>query len=186
MKRITSVPRPDWRQKIESVGLVYSTSVKEDGAQSEYWHEGAFYEFEMPEIEMLEDVTEELHTMCLAAARYLATGAMGNIGISAESLRAAAESLDRGDPDVYGRFDFAYDGVNPPKMLEYNADTPTGLIEASLAQWFWLQDVMPEKDQWNSIHEALINQWGQILAASSGPQSSMSPTMKPKPPVRTG
>ena len=65
--------------------------------------------------------------------------------------------------DIYGRFDFVYDGQGgPAKMLEYNADTPTGLIEAAVAQWFWLQDVFPEKDQWNGIHEALIRQWKKL------------------------
>ena len=41
---------------------------------------------------------------------------------------------------LYGRFDFAYDGRNI-KMLEYNADTPTGLLEASVAQWLWIEQV---------------------------------------------
>jgi glutathionylspermidine synthase len=27
-------------------------------------------------------------------------------------------------PSLYGRFDLTYDGINPPKLLEYNADTP--------------------------------------------------------------
>lgn len=166
MKRIASKPRPDWKEKIESQGLIFSTGIREDGTYSEYWHEGAYYEFTMPEVEMLEGVTEELHTMCIEAARYLATGAMGSIGIGTEALRLAAWSLERSEPAVYGRFDFAYDGVNPPKMLEYNADTPTGLIEASIAQWFWLQDVKPESDQWNGIHEALIAAWKKRLEES--------------------
>lgn len=166
MKRIASKPRPDWKEKIESQGLIFSTGIREDGTFSEYWHEGAYYEFTMPEVEMLEGVTEELHTMCIEAARYLATGAMGSIGIGTEALRLAAWSLERSEPAVYGRFDFAYDGVNPPKMLEYNADTPTGLIEASIAQWFWLQDVKPESDQWNGIHEALIAAWKKRLEES--------------------
>ncbi|MCC3299669.1 glutathionylspermidine synthase family protein [Arthrobacter caoxuetaonis] len=166
MKRIESTPRPDWRKKIESQGLIYSTAIREDGSLCEYWHEGAYYEFTMPEVEMLESVTEELHTMCIEAARYLATGAMGTIGIGTEALALASWSLERSEPAVYGRFDLAYDGVNPPKMLEYNADTPTGLIEASIAQWFWLQDVKPESDQWNGIHEALINAWRKRLEAS--------------------
>lgn len=166
MKRITSTPRPDWQEKIQSQGLIYSTGIREDGTYSEYWHEGAYYEFTMSEVEMLEGVTEELHTMCIEAARYLATGAMGTIGIGTEALRLAAWSLERSEPAIYGRFDFAYDGVNPPKMLEYNADTPTGLIEASVAQWFWLQDVKPESDQWNGIHEALIAAWKKRLEAS--------------------
>ena len=45
------------------------------------------------------------------------------------------------------------------KLLEYNADTPTALVEASVAQWFWLQDTHPEADQFNSIHERLIEAW---------------------------
>lgn len=166
MKRIESTPRPDWREKIESQGLIYSTAIREDGSLCEYWHESAYYEFTMPEVEMLESVTEELHGMCIEAARYLATGAMGTIGIGTEALALAAWSLERSEPAVYGRFDLVYDGVNPPKMLEYNADTPTGLIEASIAQWFWLQDVKPESDQWNGIHEALIEAWRKRLEAS--------------------
>ena len=35
----------------------------------------------------------------------------------------------------------AYDGTNAPKLLEYNADTPTALVEAGVVQWFWLKDV---------------------------------------------
>lgn len=161
MKRILSTPRPDWFEKIASQGLMFSTTIKEDGSQIDYWHEGAYYEFTLPEVEMLEGVTEELHVMCIEAARYMATGAMGNLGISSEALALAARSLENSEPAIYGRFDFAYDGINPPKMLEYNADTPTGLIEAAICQWFWLQDVKPESDQWNGIHEALIRAWAK-------------------------
>ncbi|HEX9226379.1 MAG TPA: glutathionylspermidine synthase family protein [Arthrobacter sp.] len=166
MKRILSTPRPGWAQKIEAQGLMFSTTIKEDGSSIDYWHEGAHYQFTLPEVEMLETVTEELHLMCIEAAKYMATGAMGNLGISTEALALAARSLENGDPAIYGRFDFAYDGINPPKMLEYNADTPTGLIEASICQWHWLQDVMPESDQWNGIHEALIRAWAKNKTAT--------------------
>lgn len=164
MKRILSTPRPDWPEKIEAQGLMFSTTIKEDGSSVDYWHEGAYYEFTLPEVEMLETVTEELHVMCIEAARYMATGAMGNLGISSEALALAARSLENSEPAIYGRFDFAYDGVTAPKMLEYNADTPTGLIEAAICQWFWLQDVKPESDQWNGIHEALIRAWAKNKA----------------------
>lgn len=162
MKRVLSTPRPDWREKIEAQGLIFSTSINPDGKTTEYWNEGAFYEFELDEVEMLENVTEELHRMCIEAAKFLAKGSFGDLGIGRPALKMAAASLERGDFDVYGRFDFAYDGVNPPKMLEYNADTPTGLIEAALAQWNWLEETMPEMDQWNSIHEALVKRWAQL------------------------
>ena len=41
--------------------------------------------------------------------------------------------------------DLRYDGKGPPKLLEYNADTPTSLIEAAVAQWNWLQAVHPRQ-----------------------------------------
>ncbi len=69
---------------------------------------------------------------------------------------------------LYGRFDFAYDGRNI-KMLEYNADTPTGLLEASVAQWLWIEQVsgIANRDQFNSIHEDLIKRWKTILPRGS-------------------
>ncbi|HEY0541705.1 MAG TPA: glutathionylspermidine synthase family protein, partial [Actinoallomurus sp.] len=48
------------------------------------------------------------------------------------------------------------------KLLEYNADTPTALVESSIVQWYWLQDVYPDDDQWNSVHERLVDRWKQI------------------------
>jgi glutathionylspermidine synthase len=59
---------------------------------------------------------------------------------------------------VYGRFDFTFqNGI--PKLLEFNADTPTSLFESSVVQWTWLEEKLPHKDQFNSIHEKLIAYW---------------------------
>src|SRR5205085_9315425 len=46
---------------------------------------------------------------------------------------AVAESWHRRAelPSVYGRFDLRHDGDGPAKLLEYNADTPTSLVEAA-------------------------------------------------------
>ncbi|MGF1923623.1 MAG: glutathionylspermidine synthase family protein, partial [Bacteroidia bacterium] len=64
-------------------------------------------------------------------------------------------------PSIYGRFDFAFkDG--DLKLLEFNADTPTSLYEAAIVQWFWLQDFDNTKDQFNSIHEKLIEYWSVL------------------------
>lgn len=41
---------------------------------------------------------------------------------------------------MLGRFDFAWDGKNPPKLLEYNADTPSLLLESSKVSQDWLED----------------------------------------------
>jgi glutathionylspermidine synthase len=65
---------------------------------------------------------------------------------------------------LYGRFDLAYDGTGPAKLLEYNADTPAGLVEAAVAQWYWLEDLMPDYDQWNMLHERLVQAWTRHAA----------------------
>jgi len=39
--------------------------------------------------------------------------------------------------DFQGRFDFAWDGKNPPKMLEYNADTPSLILESGVLSEDW-------------------------------------------------
>jgi hypothetical protein len=63
---------------------------------------------------------------------------------------------------VYGRFDLRYDGKRPPVLLEYNADTPTTLLEAAILQWHWKTAVFPDDDQWNSLHERLVERWQAI------------------------
>jgi glutathionylspermidine synthase len=63
-------------------------------------------------------------------------------------------------PSLYGRFDLAWSGTGPPKLLEYNADTPTSLVEAAVAQWYWLEQVHPGGDQFNSLHERLVEAGG--------------------------
>lgn len=60
------------------------------------------------------------------------------------------------------RFDLAYDGLQPTKLLEYNADTPTSLVEAAVAQWYWLEETHPDRDQFNSIHQRLIALWREL------------------------
>ena len=50
------------------------------------------------------------------------------------------------------------------KMLEYNVDTPTAPLEAAVVQWHCLEDVRPSCDQFNLIHERLIDQWRTVKA----------------------
>ncbi|GAA4592593.1 glutathionylspermidine synthase [Actinoplanes octamycinicus] len=63
-------------------------------------------------------------------------------------------------PSVYGRFDFWYNGAGTtPKLLEFNAQTPTALVEAAVIQWHWMDQTGVSKHpwrQWNSIHDRLV------------------------------
>src|SRR5260370_514382 len=46
---------------------------------------------------------------------------------------------------------------------------PTALAEAAVAQWFWLTDLDPQGDQFNSIHEHLIDAWKQLRQRDDSP-----------------
>lgn len=158
VKRVVNPVRADWQRKVESVGLAWHS------AKGAYWNEAAYYSFTMDEILKLEDATNKVHAMCLEAAQHIIDNNLfDKLHIPARVVPLIIAAWQQEPPSLYGRFDFAYDGMGPPKMLEYNADTPTSLVEASLAQWFWLQDVFPAKDQFNSLHERLIEQW-KVLA----------------------
>jgi glutathionylspermidine synthase len=152
-------PRDDWRQRFEAMGFYFHSI---DGI---YWDETACYRFSSEQIDMLEAVTQELHKMSLTIVEdVIQHNRFAELAIPAEFVPYVIESWRRGDPSLYGRFDLCYDGVNPPKLLEYNADTPTSLIESSVAQWDWQQQCRPHDDQFNSLHEKLIARWHQIIA----------------------
>ncbi|MER5294916.1 glutathionylspermidine synthase family protein [Streptomyces pharetrae] len=163
MERRTIEPRPGWQQTVEEQGLIYPLTRHPDGSLRPYWDESAYYVFSLEEIEALEEVVEELHRMCLAAADHIVSaGRFADLGITDPRLaRAVTESWERRAelPSVYGRFDLRYDGRGPAKLLEYNADTPTSLVEAASPQWFWMEERFPGADQWNSLHERLVDAW---------------------------
>lgn len=164
MRRVRSTPRPGWQSTIESQGLVYGTPARDqNGSARPYWDESVHYEFDMDEILALEADVELLHSMCLHAVEHVVlTERFRDFGLPEWSWQAVADSWKRSDPHVYGRFDLRYDGRRPSKLLEYNADTPTTLLEASVVQWHWLTDSHPDDDQWNSLHEKLVERWGEL------------------------
>jgi glutathionylspermidine synthase len=165
MKRMACTPREAWQSKVESVGLVFHTI---DGQP--YWDESSCYSLTMREILDLEAATNELQRLCLEAGQHIIDrNRFKEFGLSEKTARAIREAWEHEPPAIYGRFDLAYDGSGAPKLLEYNADTPTALLEAAVAQWYWLQDVAPKADQWNSIHERLVAKWKELKAYVTEP-----------------
>ena len=121
------------------------------------------YQFTARQIDELEGATNELHARCLDAAQHVIDGdRFAEFGIPPFAVPAIKWAWNAEPPAIYGRFDLAYDGRTPPKLLEYNADTPTGLIEAAIAQWYWKEDVLKGSDQFNSIHERLVAKWREL------------------------
>jgi glutathionylspermidine synthase len=174
VKRETLAPRANWQRKAEDIGFDWHTSTEENGQKTAYWDESACWVLTPEEVDVLEAATNELHGMVLEAVDrvvreglYQAIGYPDSVADLVQSSWQRRETTDRG---VYGRFDLAFAGRDQataaPKLLEYNADTPTGLFEASVVQWHWLQDCFAQGDQFNSIHEALVAAWASHLPAN--------------------
>lgn len=157
MERIPVKERPNWREKMEEIGFTFHSN------EGVYWDERACYAFSAEEVDRIEEVTEELHRLCLRAVGYvIGKNLYRQIGIPEKFAPLIKRSWERRDRSLYGRFDFSYNPQGNLKLLEYNADTPTSLIESSIAQWVWLEDLFPDRDQFNSIHEKLLEGFQQI------------------------
>lgn len=173
MRRIAIAPRPDWRGRAEQAGFAFHTI---DGAP--YWDESVFYAFTLDEIEQgIEDPTTELHAMALDLVDEIVGSErrMDQLAIPEPFRDWIAASWRAREPHLYGRMDFAWDGYGPAKLLELNYDTPTSLYESAFFQWQWLDDqqragrLPVAADQYNSIHESLVEAFGTIATSLPRP-----------------
>ena len=157
MQRNSITPRADWEDIVNAQGCTFYLT---DGRP--YWDESAYYRFTERQINDLERATYELNSMCVKAVEHAVRHHLYARFAIPPGFHAWIErSWERDEHTIHGRFDLAYDGTTI-KLLEYNADTPTGLIEAAVIQWFWMKDVFknePHTDQFNSIHERLLEAW---------------------------
>jgi glutathionylspermidine synthase len=164
MRRHSIQPHHDWRKRVDQTGLTYHSY-----AGSPYWDESVYWELSSAEVDHIEAATSEIQRLCLAAGDHiLERNRFAEMGIPSEAIPHIIETWQQEPPALYGRIDLAYDG-NHLKLLEYNADTPTSLVEASVTQWYWLQDCFPQADQFNSIHEKLIAKWRDLVPYISQP-----------------
>lgn len=155
MIRNKITPRHNWVQCVESIGFNYHS------LGSLYWDESTYYSFTMKQIDDIEKATNDVYEMYISAIQHVIDNDLfDKLAIPKEYKEYIINSWNEELPSIYGRFDFVYDG-SKIKLLEFNADTPTSLFEASVVQWQWMTDVFKENnvDQFNSIHEKLIEYW---------------------------
>jgi len=158
VKRIEITPRQNWQHGVEKLGFGFHTT------NVPYWDESAYYVFTEHEIFSIEKATQLLWKLCLAAVENVIEKKRYPLfAIPEKFIPLIEKSWNEDHPSIYARFDLAFNN-GKIKMLEFNADTPTSLFEASIVQWFWLKDLDETKDQFNSIHEKLIGCWKYLGA----------------------
>lgn len=166
MRRIAIPERANWRERAAEGGFAFHTI---DGEP--YWDESAYYAFTLREIEDgIEAPTEDLHAMALDLVDGIVASEeqLHRLDIPESTWDWIARSWHARDPHLYGRMDFAWDGTGAARLLELNYDTPTSLYESAFFQWQWLDDhqradrLPVTADQYNSIHECLVEAFGTI------------------------
>jgi glutathionylspermidine synthase len=166
MQRIVCPERDDWRATAESSGFDFHTI---DGER--YWDERAYYGFTLEAIErQIEQPTGEIDAMCLELVGRAIEDEnyLRRLKIPEIFWPLISASWHNDEASLYGRLDLSFDGRSPAKLLEYNADTPTSIFEAAVFQWTWLEqaierNIIPNRaDQFNSIHERLIEAWKKL------------------------
>jgi glutathionylspermidine synthase len=171
MRRIAISPRENLVERLAEYDFSFHAP-----ENVPYWDESAYYGFTLEEIERdLEAPANELTALCLELVGRIHADEeiLQKLAVPRHAWRLIADAWRRGDPSLYGRFDFAYGGEGPAKLLEYNADTPTALFETAVFQWVWLEDAMAQgllpkdSDQFNSVHEKLV---ARLKAVVAGPK----------------
>jgi glutathionylspermidine synthase len=166
MRRIACPERDDWRTTAGACGFDFHTI---DGER--YWDERAYYAFSLDEIErQIEAPSGEIDAMCLELVAHAIDDEeyLRRLKIPETFWPLLSESWYRDEASLYGRLDLSFDGRGPAKLLEYNADTPTSIFEAAVFQWTWLEQAIerkitaPSADQFNSVHERLIDAWKKL------------------------
>ncbi|CAH0051309.1 unnamed protein product [Clonostachys solani] len=170
MRRVSIEPRPYHTKLVQSQGLVYTLN-----AGADYWPDDRYYSFTTEEIELLIQAGKDVFQMCCDAAEAICrdpTIMTKKMAIPEFAVEQIISSWDR-EPawgSVYGRFDVCFGGLDhpderlrTPKFYEFNADTPTSLLESAIVQWKWLEQTGHGNDQFNSIFEDLVKAWKRNL-----------------------
>lgn len=165
MKRKTRLPRAGWQTKVEALGLIWHSAGGEP-----YWDESAYYSFSAAQIDEIQTASETLYALFIEAGQsVIDRNLFSHFGIADWCVPAIIAAWEAEPPALnYGRFDLGYDGKSPPKLFEFNCDTPTSLLEAAVVQWQWKEDAFPAADQFNGIHDGLVARWAELSPRING------------------
>lgn len=147
---------------LEELGFTWHT----DSDGSKYVSD-ELVEVSHAEAEDYYEAANTIYDMYVEAAQYVIDNDLFfDLGIPFNLVDVIKKSWDNDVHwHIYGRFDLAggLDGKDI-KLIEFNADTPTGLFETALLQWALLkQNDMDEAKQFNNVYEAISNNFKRLI-----------------------
>lgn len=164
-------PRPDYQAKLEKHKVFYGDENALQWGWCEfdtYWNEEGKVEISDSAEAQLMEASFTVHNMALEAVDKIVSDdvLLSLFYVSPDLWPAVRESWNKGKTDFQGRFDFAWDGKNPPKLLEYNADTPSLQLESSVLSDEWFKDKQKDYEghhQANYMQAAFMQAFGLIM-----------------------
>lgn len=159
MQRVRSTPRSG-----------HEATLRRDGIHAP-WDESVHWTFTSDEIETVYAAANEIHEMALAAVGDVADSRLYPLlGLTPEAADGVAKSWSSRtrELDLVTRLSLAWDGTDQPKLVGFQADSPAGLVEAALGQWWWKEELFPRSDQFNSLHEDLSARILHIMRTWNG------------------
>jgi len=147
---------------LEKIGFSWHTD--EDGSK---YVADQLVEVTKAEAEAYYEAANNLYDMYVEAAEYVIENDLFfELGIPFNLVDIIKKSWENDVHwHIYGRFDLAggIDG-QPIKLIEFNADTPTGLFETAVLQWALLKaNGMDDAQQFNDIYKAIEANFKRLI-----------------------
>lgn len=162
--------KPISKDALEKMGF----SWHKDG-DGEYIVRDKFVAITKQEAQEYVNATNELYTMFEKAAAYVIKNSLFDALDIPPSLVSQIQYSWENEREnhLYGRFDLS-GGIDdkPIKLIEFNADTPTLLLESAVIQFMMLKfDDSINAEQFNTVYESISLKFEKISKQKKGPFS---------------
>ena len=137
----------------------------------EEWASDACYVLTANEVAWLFEAAAAVQGLCLQLVeRSVQAEAMAIFGIPDAFAGSIRTSWRNCEPAVLGRMDFIFDGVRPPKLLEYNTDMTGLFADTALFMPQWQAQHAGVQPVESRLAEMVAATWRSIAAAHNVPQ----------------
>jgi len=147
---------------LEELGFTWHTDT--DGTK---YVSDALVEVSVQEAEAYYEAANTIYDMFVEGAQHVIDNDLYfDLGIPFNLIETIKKSWEHDVHwHIYSRFDLAGGIDNKPiKLIEFNADTPTGLFESALLQWALLKNNnMNEQQQFNNIYKTVSENFKRLI-----------------------
>ncbi len=154
---------------LDEIGFTWHTD--EDGSK---YVADELVQVTQDEAEAYYEAANTLYDMYVEAAEHvIANNLFFELGIPFNLVEPIKQSWENDVHwHIYGRVDFAGGiGGEPIKLIEFNADTPTGLFETAVLQWALLKkNGMDEERQFNNVYQAISDNFRRLITLHDDPE----------------